>query len=88
MLVAEALEQKGAIDLLVYLLSHGKANVTTLIQELPAGQTATYSAIRKLEKAELIVENRQAGVPGSRMFYLTEKGTFVAKKLKEMVEHS
>jgi len=83
--VIDALEQSGSIYILLTLLSVKEIKTRELLRTLPIGETAAYTAIRKLLNANLI-EDRREGYPVARIFSLTEKGRVVATHLKKMLE--
>ena len=82
--IIEALSQSGAMYILLILLKNQEMKTLELLEEIPVGRTAAYTAIRKLLNAELIRDIKE-GIPVTRTFQLTEKGEFVAKKIREIV---
>ena len=81
----EPLEQRGAIRFLLYLLrKKQKVAISDALQDLNVGQSALYTAIDKLAKANLIKENKDSNFPFPRTFSLSDKGERIAKKLEEI----
>lgn len=80
------LEQKGAIHILIYLEEKKNANLTSIMENTPkVGQTAIYTAIRKLLDQELINEKKEP--PYNRRFFsLTDRGKKVVEILKKLKE--
>ena len=76
------LERAGAIQILVYISTQGKANPTTLEEKLPLAQTAIYNSINRLMEAGLLEDKRikreKGGLP-LRELFLTEKGKQIAQ---------
>ncbi|UJG39993.1 MAG: winged helix-turn-helix transcriptional regulator [Candidatus Heimdallarchaeum aukensis] len=78
------LEQKGALRILLYLLSEKKAMITQLIDNIPGiAQTSVYTSLNKLLVLELI-EEEYLPPYNKRVFSLTEKGTKVAEFIQEI----
>ena len=84
--IIQALEQKTAIQILLYLLSKEKDNVTSILRsgEIKGGQTAIYTALKKLEETELIM-SQQWTERSLRLISLTPKGEKIAKQLENIV---
>jgi len=82
--VIDALEQTGAIYIILVLFEKGELQTRELLEEIPVGRTAAYSAIRKLLKLK-IIQDRKEGYPVTRIFSLTEKGKEFAEKIKSAI---
>ncbi|MHA1353370.1 MAG: hypothetical protein ACTSPP_11350 [Candidatus Heimdallarchaeaceae archaeon] len=80
------LEQKGAIHILIYLDEKKSANLSSIIKDtVKIGQTAIYTAVRKLLDQELINEKKEP--PYNRRFFsLTTRGKKVVEILKKLKE--
>ena len=81
-----ALEQKTAIQILLFLLKHGdKVKITSILRsdDIAGGHSATYSAIDKLLKANLI-QDEQSAERSLRPIFLTQLGKAVAGELKKL----
>lgn len=83
--ILEVLEQNGSLHILLCLLEEGELRTSELLRKVPVGQTAFYTAIRKLLTANLIEDNK-SGYPVTRIFRLTKKGKYIAKNIKRMLE--
>ncbi len=85
----QALEQKTSIQILLYLLSKKdqKDNVTSIFRSgaIKGGQTAMYTALNKLEEAEL-VKSHQWTDRSLRLISLTVLGKEITTKLKEILK--
>ena len=75
------LEKAGAIQILVYIVRHGKAKPTELEKNLPLAQTAIYSSIERLIETGLLNDRKLKGERGGfiRELTLTEKGKQIAR---------
>ena len=85
MSILETLEQSGSLHILIYLLKKKEAKTSELLKNIPVGQTAFYTAVRKLLDEKLI-EDEKAGYPVTRTFRLTNRGVFVAQKIREILD--
>ncbi len=84
--IIQALEQKTAIQILLYLLTKEKDNVTSILRsgKIKGGQTAIYTALKKLEEAELVL-NQQWTERSLRIISLTVKGQKIAQQLQKII---
>ena len=80
----KALEQEGAIEFLILLYQKEKLNVSEALKTLSVGQSALYTALKKLSNSSLITETKGEGFPFPRFFILTDKGREVATHLNEI----
>jgi DNA-binding PadR family transcriptional regulator len=74
------LENKGVLQLLIFLLQHGKTKVTDI--HIDASSGTLYRALNTLAKLELIDEERIR--PYTRYIQLTGDGEAIGKKLEEI----
>lgn len=74
------LENKGALQLLIFLHDHGKTKVTDI--KIDASSGTLYRAFKTLADLELIDEERKP--PFMRYIQLTGDGEATAKKLAEI----
>lgn len=74
------LENKGVLQLLIFLLQHGKTKVTDIRIEASSG--TLYRALNALARMELIDEERKP--PFTRYIQLTGDGEAIAQKLQEI----
>ena len=74
------LENKGVLQLLIFLLQHGKTKVTDIRIEASSG--TLYRALNALARMELIDEERKP--PFTRYIHLTGDGEAIAQKLQEI----
>jgi DNA-binding PadR family transcriptional regulator len=79
-MLIKQLENKAALQLLLFLFQHGKTKVTDI--EIDASSGTLYRALNKLAKLELIDEERRR--PYTRFIQLTGDGKVIAEKLKEI----
>lgn len=74
------LENRAALQILLFLDEYGKAKLTDI--DIEASKTSLYRALTILIKWELIREERVR--PYTRYIVLTDAGKMVAKKLGEI----
>jgi DNA-binding transcriptional ArsR family regulator len=74
------LENKGALQILLFLHKRGKTKVTDI--DVSASSSTLFSALTKLARLELIDEERQK--PYTRYIQLTGEGEAIAKKIEEI----
>jgi len=79
-MLIKQLEHRAALQLLLFLLEHGKAKVTDI--QVDASSGTLYRALNTLAKMELIDEERKP--PYTRYIQLTGDGKAIAEKLKEI----
>ena len=77
------IEQKSALLILTKLLEVEKSETNALLESLPTGKTSFYTALGKLEDANLI-KSTQRAERQRRMLELTETGKEIAYKLFEI----
>lgn len=78
------LEQKAAIQILIYLRTHPKATMGELKNKIEATQPPIYRALPILLSLKLVEETHEKVFPRRRIFKLTEKGGKVTEKLIEI----
>ena len=76
------LENRGTIQLLMFLLENGKTKITDI--QIDAANSSLYNALKILASHELIDEERKP--PVTRYIQLTNDGIEVAKKLLEILQ--
>lgn len=74
------LENKGALQLLIFLHEQGKTKITDI--QIEAAKNTLYHALNSLSDLELIEEERSP--PFTRYIQLTADGKTVAKRLLEI----
>ena len=74
------LENKAALQILLFLLQYGKTKVTDI--HIDASSGTLYRALNTLTRMELIDEERKP--PFTRYIQLTGDGELIAKKLEEI----
>lgn len=74
------LENKGELQLLLFLLQQGKTKITDI--KIEAAKSTLYHALNTLATLELIEEERSP--PVTRYIQLTGDGKTIAKKLQEI----
>ena len=79
-MMIKQLENKAMLQLLMFLLEHGKTKITDI--EIEASSGTLYRALNTLAKMELIDEERRP--PYTRYIQLTGDGKAIAEKLKEI----
>lgn len=77
----DILQQKGTIEVLLYLIEKDKAIITNL--KSVVGQTALYNALNKLLNEKLVEESREHPF-NKRVIKMTTKGGKVALLLQEI----
>jgi predicted transcriptional regulator len=76
------LENKGELQLLIFLLENGKTKITDI--KIDVAKSTVYHALDALSSIELIEEERTP--PYTRYIQLTGDGKVVAKKLSEIAQ--
>jgi len=79
-MMIKQLENKAMLQLLMFLLEHGKTKITDI--EIEASSGTLYRALNTLAKMELIDEERRP--PYTRYIQLTGDGKAIAEKLQEI----
>lgn len=79
-MMIKQLENKAMLQLLLFLLQHGKTKVTDI--QIDASSGTLYRALNRLAKLELIDEERRP--PYTRYIQLTGDGKAIAEKLKKI----
>jgi DNA-binding PadR family transcriptional regulator len=79
-MMIKQLENKAVLQLLMFLLEHGKTKITDIKIEASSG--TLYRALKSLATMELIDEERRR--PYTRYIQLTGDGKAIAQKLKEI----
>jgi Mn-dependent DtxR family transcriptional regulator len=74
------LENRGVLQLLLFLYERGKTKVTDI--DVSASSSTIFSALSRLARLELIDEERQR--PYTRYIQLTGDGRAIAKKIEEI----
>ncbi len=74
------LENKGALQLLLFLHEHGKTKITDI--KIDAAKSTLYHALNTLFEMELIEEKRQP--PVTRYIQLTSHGKTLSKQIVEI----
>lgn len=74
------LENNGELQLLIFLLEHGKTKITDI--KISVAKATLYHALNALSELELIDEERSP--PVTRYLKLTGDGKIIAEKLSEI----
>lgn len=83
----EGLQNKGVIEILVYLHKHGKATRTDLRDNVNAVLETIYkTSLPALKRMGLIEEKKNGSFPFAVEIFLSKKGEEVAEKLAEVAE--
>ncbi len=78
------LEQKTAMEIILYLLEkEDNSNLTSVLNSVKGGLTATYNTIDKLRISKLI-SDQQEHEYGVKALFLQEKGKLLAYKIAEI----
>ncbi len=73
MSILNEFEKKGALQILLLLREEGKP-ITTLREEINAGQSRTYGSLKILKAHGLIREEKEEVFPYANVQHLTDKG--------------
>lgn len=79
-------EGKATLRILLYLYRKGQTKLTTIIQDMPIGQKAVYTALNTLRELALLKEETSQDFPFTRKFKLTPKGEKIAQQIVQ-IEH-
>ncbi|MEM2102349.1 MAG: winged helix-turn-helix transcriptional regulator [Candidatus Bathyarchaeia archaeon] len=77
-------ESKAALRILLYLHKKGQTKLTTIIQDMPLGQKAVYTALNTLKQLTLLKEETAKEFPFTRKFRLTQKGEKIAEHIAQI----
>ncbi len=84
MLEINKFEKKGALQILL-LLEEGGKPITTLREDINAGQSRTYASLKVLKDHGLIIEEKEEVFPYSSIQKLTDKGQTAASMINDFV---
>jgi|WetSurMetagenome_2_1015567.scaffolds.fasta_scaffold397661_2 hypothetical protein len=77
-------ESKAVTRVILFLKKHPKSNISTIINNVTAGQRAVYSAKKFLEENKLLDIEINKTLPYNAIFSLNEKGQKIADHLEEI----
>jgi len=75
------LKPPATMDIIVYLASVGKADVTTMLSDLAVNNETFYSAIRKFKYLGFVFESKARQKPPHKYYSLTRRGRKAAEYL-------
>lgn len=84
----EILEQTSSPRVLLFLLENKVGNISILKNEIKASQGAIYNALKILEEANLILDEKSKNPPFERIIRITEEGEKIARKLALVFDES
>ncbi len=76
----------GTLDLLLYLLRHGKTAVTTILSDTGMNKATFYDAAERLRSLGFAYEDKQTGYPTYVYWGLTRAGEGLARTLGPAAE--
>ncbi|HVP41002.1 MAG TPA: winged helix-turn-helix transcriptional regulator [Candidatus Krumholzibacteriaceae bacterium] len=77
-------EGKATLRILLYLHRKGQIKLTAIIQDMPIGQKAVYTALNTLRELTLLTEETSREFPFTRKFKLTPKGEKIAQQIAQI----
>lgn len=77
-------ELTAVIRVILFLKKHPKANISTIISNVTAGQRAVYSAKKYLQDNSLLEIETKTTLPYNDIFSLNEDGQKIAEHLEEI----
>ena len=83
-------ELSAVIRVILFLKKHPKSNISTIINNVTAGQRAVYSAKKYLQDNNLLEIETRTTLPYNDIFSLNEHGQKIAEHLEEiqkLLEH-
>lgn len=78
------LEKTAALQILAYLFKKDKATRTDLRENIKAAMETIYSALKILDRLDLIEERSETRFPFKVTIHLTDKGRRVAEYLSQI----
>ena len=83
-------ELSAVVRVILFLKKHPKSNISTIINNVTAGQRAVYSAKKFLEENNLLEIEINTTLPYNALFSLNERGQKIGVHLEEiqkLLEH-
>ncbi|MCW4024517.1 MAG: hypothetical protein NWF01_05720 [Candidatus Bathyarchaeota archaeon] len=77
-------ELTAVIRVILFLKKHPKSNISTIINNVTAGQKAVYSAKKYLQDNNLIEIETKTTLPYNDIFSLNEQGQKIAEYLESI----
>ena len=77
-------ESRAVARVMLFLEKHPKSNISTIINNVTAGQRAVYSAKEFLETNNLLEIEVNTTLPYNAIFSLNAKGQKIAQHLEEI----